>query len=368
MMTLALAPLILAALPVRAQEKALGQASDPAAAISQACADRNVEVRLAGAPGRREKRDTKNADRFLGMKSWVDDSAKEGPTLHWDRGQDGQAGCVKKLTELDRRYPGRLRFPKVERRQLAQDGARMRSQVPDAVRRDPHDASLQAGLFDASRPGAAPAAEPVSVPMPQPRPAAAPGSDVRPRRQIPASYTRPYSEPPLPGASLALDAGSVAGLKASAARVMRGGMAIDTDGDVTRGDPRLASMARRDPYRQSRTALRYSDGRSLDPTRVPFVVIPGGSGMARLGDFVLVQYGGRSVLAVVGDVGPRHKFGEGSMALAQQLGVNPSGVSGGVSGGVTYTFLGRGSGPRPASQEMLLAGLEQATSFEVASR
>jgi hypothetical protein len=114
-------------------------------------------------------------------------------------------------------------------------------------------------------------------------------------------------------------------------QVIRAGMAIDTDGPVAGYDPRVHP----DPHRQRETSLRYSDGSSVDPTVVPYVVVPS-SHKGWLGDFVMVEYRGRRAMAVVADCGPR--FGEGSVALAEQLGIPASGVSGGTSGGVTYTF------------------------------
>lgn len=133
----------------------------------------------------------------------------------------------------------------------------------------------------------------------------------------------------------------------------RGPMNIDTDGDLSHGDPALSALARRDPDRKGGTTLQYADGRSLDPTRVPYVVLPGGSRFARLGDLVRVEYNGRSALAVAGDIGPPNKFGEGSMALARTLGISPDGVRGGVESGVTYTFLGRNVGSISSEQQLM---------------
>lgn len=140
--------------------------------------------------------------------------------------------------------------------------------------------------------------------------------------------------------------------------VRRGGLAIDTDGDLRGGDPALAALARRDPHRHPRTSLTYRDGRSLNPTDVPFIVIPIGDRSAKLGDFVVVEYEGRTALAVVGDRGPRNRFGEGSMALARSLGIDPSGTVGGVERGVKFSFLGHGVG-RPASAAALRKSLAQ---------
>ncbi|MFA6319175.1 MAG: glycoside hydrolase family 75 protein [Elusimicrobiota bacterium] len=116
-----------------------------------------------------------------------------------------------------------------------------------------------------------------------------------------------------------------------AAMKVRAGMAIDTDGPVAGYDRRVHP----DPYRQRQTSLRYRDGSSLNPTTVPYVVVPI-KNKAMLGDLALVEYNGRKTLAIVGDCGPR--FGEGSVALAERLGIPASGISGGVDKGVTYSF------------------------------
>ena len=68
----------------------------------------------------------------------------------------------------------------------------------------------------------------------------------------------------------------------------------------------------------------------LDSNEIPFIVIPGHwrrdqfRGM-RLGDFAVVmrKSTGATSFAVVGDVGPRRKLGEGSVALHEALGNDP---------------------------------------------
>jgi hypothetical protein len=131
--------------------------------------------------------------------------------------------------------------------------------------------------------------------------------------------------------------------------VVKAGMAIDTDGKTAKYDSRI----HKDPDRLPDTSLRYSDGTSLNPAEIPYVVVPK-SHKDLLGDLVGVEYRGRRVLAVVGDCGPR--FGEGSVALAERLGIPSSGVSGGVSGGVTYSFY-PGSGRRYSGPQALQTAL-----------
>lgn len=130
------------------------------------------------------------------------------------------------------------------------------------------------------------------------------------------------------------------------------GMSIDTDGRIADREKYMAYAAN-DRTRQNHTSLRYRGGRSLDPMRVPYVVLPLGYQGARLGDLVYVQYKGRGAWAVVGDYGPETRFGEGSSALASQLGINPSGAHGGVRSGVTYTIY-PGTGKRYAAEADLV--------------
>lgn len=111
-------------------------------------------------------------------------------------------------------------------------------------------------------------------------------------------------------------------------------MAIDADGSA------LSKRAERP--NQPETSFRYPNlpgpaggegtadpmatgpGPSLDAERVPYVVMPLGdfkreSGVS-LGDLAAVIKDGRVQFAIVGDLGPRTKIGEGSMKLHEQLG------------------------------------------------
>jgi hypothetical protein len=137
------------------------------------------------------------------------------------------------------------------------------------------------------------------------------------------------------------------------------GMAIDTDGWIK--DPALRrAIVADDPWHQDITSYRYASQRppDLDPTVIPYVVIPkSGFAHAAVGDLAVVGYRGRLAAAVVGDAGPVNKFGEGSWRLATDFGIPNSGRTGGVAGGVTYTFLKGSAGPRPADEAELLARL-----------
>lgn len=334
-------------------------------AIAQACSGRAVAVRLSadageGAAEREAKRvregrsqDDQVADHLLRGDAEVKRDG-EGSTLGWKRpsGSRGEADCRRRMAALAKRFPGRVSFMDPAKGGMKEAALRAVAPVPDELRKTPGDAGTAGRFFDVNReqaPGADAAAvvagAAASVPLPRP--------DPRPRASMPTSFNRPYGAPPAPGSPL-IDT-AVAAFKGGGTHVRSAGMAIDTDGDLSHADPKLAALARRDPWRQTQTSVRYRNGRSLDPTRVPYVVIPIGYKAAKNGEFVVVGYKGRTVLAVVGDRGPRHKFGEGSMALAIALGINPSGTSGGVGSGVTYTFLGHGVGATASEGDMMSA-------------
>lgn len=118
-------------------------------------------------------------------------------------------------------------------------------------------------------------------------------------------------------------------------------LAIDSDGSGT--------AWKKDPDGQSETSLQDANGVSLDPTKVPFFVLPVGFAKAhpgvQLGDIAAVFYQGRVAFAIYGDEGPEGQIGEGSILLAKELGIDASPTDGGVESGVTWlVFPGSGSG------------------------
>lgn len=345
---------------------ALPAAAHEMDAVAKACSGGDVSLRLEadtseGAAEREAARvkegrskDDQVADHLLrGQAEVARDAA--GSTLSFKRkpGKAGEADCRRRLAAVAKRFPGRVSFMDPEKGGMKEAARRAQAKVPEGMRKTADEAAL---TFDsaAARAGSV-AADAVPLPVPAPRREA----DTRPRADMPSSYNRPYSAPPAPLIGAALGAYNGGGK-----HVRTAGMAIDTDGDLRNADPALAALARRDPYRQAETSVRYKNGRSLDPTRVPYVVIPLGYTAARNGELVMVEYGGRSVLAVVGDRGPRHKFGEGSMALAVALGINPSGTSGGVGSGVKYTFLGQSVGSLASEADMLSAMREKSLALQ----
>lgn len=155
----------------------------------------------------------------------------------------------------------------------------------------------------------------------------------------------------------------------------KGGMTIDADGSPRAYNPQntgldalgnagrpgnwwgLATDSAGKPYVQgpndpapghyvSTTALMDSRFPANDPRRyvdsekVPFIAIPPqlkDQGV-KLGDLVAVrnERTGKTVFAVVADIGPRDHLGEGSIKLAQELGINADARRGGAGSGLSY--------------------------------
>lgn len=91
-----------------------------------------------------------------------------------------------------------------------------------------------------------------------------------------------------------------------------------------------------DPCWQADTSAHTVDGKPVDALSIPYVVanplvaaaVPG----VVLGCRAQVTYRGKTVEAVVADIGPRKKIGEGSIKLAELLGMPKSPISGGEEG------------------------------------
>ncbi|MFD6279564.1 glycoside hydrolase family 75 protein [Streptomyces sp. NPDC060209] len=118
-------------------------------------------------------------------------------------------------------------------------------------------------------------------------------------------------------------------------------MDIDCDGQVS-----TVCSTKTDPSFQPQTAFQGSDGKYLDSSKVPFVVVPGPGPLwnyatsgIKGGGVAAVIYGGKVRYAVVGDTGPTGIIGEGSYALAQSLGIDPDPKTGGTASGVTYILF-----------------------------
>lgn len=120
------------------------------------------------------------------------------------------------------------------------------------------------------------------------------------------------------------------------------GLVCDAQGEPViqgDGDPEpgyyVSATAYADPNRPRTDPRRY-----VDSTRIPYVAIPPELRAAgvHLGDLARVSYRDHWSPAIVGDVGPRHRIGEGSIALARALGINASPIHGGIGKGVSVVL------------------------------
>ena len=129
--------------------------------------------------------------------------------------------------------------------------------------------------------------------------------------------------------------------------------ALVTDTGKPEGNPLV-----RDGFYISPTSLQDKSkkidepGRFVDATKIPFFVLPPlveTKGDARLGDYGMVinLANGRSSPAIFADQGPPGKLGEGSVALAQALGVDTNARIGGTNEGIVYIVF-----PRSGSESM----------------
>jgi hypothetical protein len=109
-----------------------------------------------------------------------------------------------------------------------------------------------------------------------------------------------------------------------------------------------------------RTKPVNDPARYVDASRIPFIVLPGGLARqleARPGDFAVVLnlQNGKGTYAIFGDIGPFDRIGEGSVALAENLGIRSDARNGGARRGILYlVFPGSGNG-RPRSIEAINA-------------
>jgi hypothetical protein len=100
----------------------------------------------------------------------------------------------------------------------------------------------------------------------------------------------------------------------------------------------VSETALGDHSRPERDPRRY-----VDSLQVPYLAIPPElvAAGARLGDVAMVvcRSSGASSAAVVADIGPHRKIGEGSMALATALGLDGSPLHGGAGSGIACVLF-----------------------------
>jgi len=138
--------------------------------------------------------------------------------------------------------------------------------------------------------------------------------------------------------------------------------ALVTDTGASDGTPVVQGPTDPNPgYYISMTALEDATKALTDTHRyvnsneIPFFVLPFDQrGSARLGDLGLVvnRANGQRSCAIFADLGPSGHIGEGSIALAEALDIDPDPRRGGTDGGVVYlVFPGSGDGkPRTVAE------------------
>lgn len=99
-------------------------------------------------------------------------------------------------------------------------------------------------------------------------------------------------------------------------------------------------------------------GRYVDSETVPYIALPPEvlkADGARMGDMAAVVNLKNDTLAfaIVADRGPKRRIGEGSIALANALGINASPRSGGAASGVAYLVFGASGNGQPRSIEAI---------------
>jgi|SRR5215831_5726167 len=136
--------------------------------------------------------------------------------------------------------------------------------------------------------------------------------------------------------------------------------ALVTDNGEPSGRPLVQTDADPAPgFYISTTTLEDSSRDPKDPRRyvnaeeVNFIVLPGRLALgSKLGDFATVirPATGASAYAVYADVGPANKIGEGSIALANALGIPSSPKTGGTGNGIVYIVFPGSKTDWPLSQ------------------
>lgn len=100
---------------------------------------------------------------------------------------------------------------------------------------------------------------------------------------------------------------------------------------------------------EDKTKAATDPRRYVDSEAIPYIVLPPsliGSGKARLGDFAAVinRKKSKSSFAILADIGPKTKIGEGSIALAKALEVKKDPKKGGAVVDLIYiVFPGSGN-------------------------
>lgn len=110
----------------------------------------------------------------------------------------------------------------------------------------------------------------------------------------------------------------------------------------------------------SPTSLKDKTKKESDPTRyvdsesIPYISVPKDAlSTVSLGDICLVSYKNKECFAIVGETGPKGKYGEISIKTAKLLGIPSSPKNGGVDKGVRYIIFKNTSTGWPRNMDEL---------------
>lgn len=125
--------------------------------------------------------------------------------------------------------------------------------------------------------------------------------------------------------------------------------ALITDTKRKNGNPIIQKAGDPAPgYYVSTTSLQNINKKDTDPNRyvnseiIPYIAIPSKFAKDfRLGDIALVlnKKNNKKCFAIFADIGPRNKIGEGSISLANSLGIKSNPKNGGTQSDIVYILL-----------------------------
>jgi hypothetical protein len=152
--------------------------------------------------------------------------------------------------------------------------------------------------------------------------------------------------------------------------------AIVTDTRKSNGTPiEQTAMDPAPGYYVSMTSLQDGSKKDSDPNRyvnsetIPYIAIPPKfSKDFRLGDIALVvnKLNNKRCFAIFADTGPGNKIGEGSIFLAQQLGLKSNPKNGGTQSGIVYILLkNSGKGTILTNTEIQAIGKTKITESDI---
>ncbi|MEO5997591.1 MAG: glycoside hydrolase family 75 protein [Chitinophagaceae bacterium] len=141
--------------------------------------------------------------------------------------------------------------------------------------------------------------------------------------------------------------------------------ALVTDNGKASGNPVIQTASNPAPgYYISMTALENGDKNRIDPDRyvnsetIPYIAVPAGfSNDFKLGDiaFVYNKKNQKFCFAIFADIGPKNKIGEGSIKLANELGINSNPKKGGIESGIVYLLMKNSGQHKVLTTEQIIA-------------